>query len=59
MAHFCDLFWLTRSALDFWGAEVPGANPASPTKILMRSRIIARNNEENLKAKKISKNIYL
>ena len=32
---------LIGSAPDFW-AEVPGSNPASPTMILMRCRIIVK-----------------
>ena len=34
------------------GAEVPASNPASPKMVLMRCRIIASNNVENLKVQK-------
>ena len=45
------MWWLNGNAPDFYGAEDPGSNPASPTMILMGCRIFV-NNVENLKAER-------
>ena len=37
-----EMWWLIGSAPDFWGREVPGSNPAFPTMILKRCRIIVK-----------------
>ena len=58
MIHDCDqifkMWWLIEDVVSHWrcagslvahqtsGAEVPGSNPASPTMILMRCRIIVK-----------------